>query len=147
MAADDPHGYATLLSGYRTAILTTRGAEDGHLHARPMAMRQQVRGEEIWFATSLASSKCKDLEADARCALVFFDAADGTTVSVSGRGEVLKDKKLAQELWDPSWVRWFPEGPEQRELALLRVIPEHVERCDGKTGKLEVLFSAARRRG
>ena len=58
---------------------------------------------------------------------------------------MLKDKKLAQELWDPSWARWFPEGPEQRELALLRVIPELVERHDGRTGKLEVLFTAPRR--
>jgi general stress protein 26 len=144
--AEEPRGYASLLAAFRTALLTTRGVEDGHLHARPMAMRQQVRGEEIWFATSLASNKCKDLEANPQCALTFFDAAEGTTVSISGTGEVLKDKKLALELWDPSWARWFPEGPEQRELALLRVIPEHVERHDGRTGKVEVLFTAPRRR-
>ena len=35
--------YASLLAAYRTALLITRGA-DGHLHARPMAMRQRVRG-------------------------------------------------------------------------------------------------------
>lgn len=137
--------YATLLAEYRTALLTTRG-EDGHLHCRPMAMRQQVRGEEIWFATALRSKKCRDLAADPRCALAFFDGEDGTTLSISGTGEVIADRKLAVTLWDPSWSRWFPGGPAKRGVALVRVIPERVERHDGRTGKLEVLFAAGRKR-
>lgn len=136
--------YGELLAAYRTALLTTRGA-DGGLRCRPMAMRQQIRGEEIWFATSAASNKCRELAADARCALAFFDGEDGTTVSISGRGEVIRDRKLALALWDPSWTRWFPEGPAQKSVALVRVIPEHVERHDGRTGKIEVLFRRERR--
>jgi general stress protein 26 len=141
---EDPHDLAALLGSYRIALLTTRGA-DGHLRCRPMAMRQKVRGDEIWFATALASKKCRDLEADARCALALFDAKDGTTLSISGRGEVLRDRNLALALWDPSWTRWFPGGPAQRGLALLRVIPEHVER-HGPTGDVEVLRGAGRAR-
>ncbi len=139
---------ATLLGNYRIALLTTRGTE-GHLRCRPMTMRQKVRDEEIWFATALASTKCRDLEVDPRCALALFDAEDGTTLSISGRGEVLRDRNLALALWDPSWTRWFPGGPGQRGLALLRVIPELVER-HGPTGDVEVLRRApaprARRR-
>jgi len=142
---DDPRATAALLAPFRTALLATRG-EDGHLRCRPMAMRHEVRGEEIWFATAPDSTKCRDLEHDPRCALVFFDPTDGTTVTVSGSGEVIRDRKLMTELWDPSWTRWFPAGPDPREVALLRVIPEHVERHDGRTGRLEVLFTAPRRR-
>jgi general stress protein 26 len=137
---DDPRDLATLLGAYRVALLVTRGA-DGHLRCRPMAMRQKVRGEEIWFATSGASKKCREVEADPRCGLALFDAQDGTTLSISGRGEVLRDRNLALALWDPSWTRWFPGGPGQRGLALLRVIPEHVER-HGPTGDVEVLRQA-----
>ena len=136
--------YAGLLERYRTALLTTRG-EDGHFHARPMAMRQRVRGEEIWFATSAGSKKVQDLGQDAHCALTFFDAEGGDTLSLSGTGEVIRDRKLLHELWDASWRRWFPEGPDQKDIALLRVMPEHVERHDGKTGRTEVLFSGPRR--
>ncbi len=139
--ADDLRDLATLLGAYRIALLTTRGA-DGQLRCRPMAMRQKVRGEEIWFATSLASKKCRDLEEDPRCALALFDAKDGTTLSISGRGEVLRDRNLALALWDPSWTRWFPGGPAQKGLALLRVLPEHVER-HGPTGDVEVLRAAS----
>jgi general stress protein 26 len=136
--------YGELLAAYRTALLTTRGA-DGQLRCRPMAMRQQIRGEEIWFATPASSNKCRELAADARCALAFFDAEDGTTVSVAGHGEVIRDRKLALALWDASWTRWFPGGPAQKSVALVRVIPQHVERHDGRTGKVEVLFRSERR--
>ena len=139
----DPSAIATLLARFRTALLATRSAE-GHLRCRPMAMRHEVRGEEIWFATAPDSTKCRDLDHDPRCALVFFDPSDGTTVSVSGAGEVIRDRRLMTELWDPSWTRWFPGGPDPREVALLRVIPEHVERHDGRTGDVDVPFPAPR---
>lgn len=138
--------WAEALRAFKTAILTTRGA-DGRLRARPMAMRQAVRREEIWFATSIASKKCEDLAHDPRCALVLYDAAEGTTIAISGRGEVIRDRKLARELWDVSWLRWFPEGPAQRDVALLRVIPDLVERHDAETGEVVVLHPAARAGG
>jgi general stress protein 26 len=141
---DDPRTTAAMLARFRTALLATRG-EDGHLRCRPMAMRQAVRGEEIWFATARDSTKVRDLEHDPRCALVFFDPTDGTTVSLSGTGEVILDRKLMTELWDPSWTRWFPGGPEPKDVALLRVIPEHVERHDGASGRTEVLFEGKAR--
>ncbi len=137
--------YARLLAAFRTAVLTTRGA-DGHYHSRPMAMRQTVRGEEIWFATSIGSKKVQDLEQEPRCALAFFDpAGGGDALSISGTGEVIRDRKLLHELWDASWRRWFPGGPDQKDVALLRVMPEHVERHDGATGRTEVLFTSAPR--
>ncbi len=144
MPAADPGAVATLLAPFRTALLATQG-EDGLLRCRPMAMRHAIRGEEIWFATAPDSGKCRDLERHPGCALVFFDAATGTTVSVSGRGEVIRDKKLTASLWDPSWDRWFPGGLEPRQVALLRVIPELVERHDGETGRVDVVFRDGRR--
>jgi general stress protein 26 len=140
---EDPSAIATLLAPFRTALLVTRG-DDGHLRCRPMSMRHEVRGEEIWFASAPGAGKCQDLEGDARCALVFFDAASGVTVSVSGSGEVIRDRKLLGSLWDPAWSRWFPGGPDPRTVALIRVIPERVERHEPDAVGAEVLFSRRR---
>lgn len=145
MPGSDPGPIAALLAPFRIALLATRG-EDGLLRCRPMAMRHSVRSEEIWFATAPDSGKCRDLEHDPRCAVVFFDAPSGTTVSISGSGEVIRDKKLTTSLWDVSWDRWFPDGPEPRRVVLLRVIPELVERHDGQTGQVEILFERAPKR-
>ncbi len=139
-----PRDYATLLAAYRTAILTTLGP-DGHLHARPMAMRQRVRGEEIWFATTAGSKKCRDLEHEPQCALSFAGEGDAPTLSISGTGEVIRDRRLMRELWDASWARWFPAGPEAPDAALIRVIPEHVERHGPGPGAVEVLYTAPRK--
>jgi general stress protein 26 len=144
MASADPAAIAAALAPFRTALLATRGA-DGRLRCRPMAMRHTLRGEEIWFATTPDSAKCRDLEHDPHCALVFFDSASGTTVSVSGQGEVIRDRKLTASLWDRSWERWVPAGVEPREVVLLRIIPALVERTDGATGACETLFEARRR--
>jgi general stress protein 26 len=140
---EEKRDYARLLAGYRTAILTTLGAE-GHFHSRPMAMRQQVRGEEIWFATSAGSKKVLDLEHEARCALTFFEPGGPEALSISGTGEVIRDRKLLHELWDASWRRWFPGGPDSKDVVLVRVIPEYVERHDA-SGTTEVLFTGRRR--
>ena len=145
MSRHDPAAIAAALAPFRTALLATRG-EDGQLRCRPMAMRHALRGEEIWFATTPDSAKCRDLERDPACALVFFDSASGTTVSVSGQGEVIRDRKLTASLWDRSWDRWVPAaGVEPREVVLLRVIPQLVERTDGATGKCEIVFEAGKR--
>ena len=50
-----------------------------------------------------------------------------------------------RELWDASWARWFPAGPEAPDAALIRVIPEHVERHGPGPGALEVLYTVERK--
>lgn len=141
---NDPGAIAAALAPFRTALLATRG-EDGQLRCRPMAMRHALRGEEIWFASAPDSAKCRDLERDPRCALAFFDSGSGTTVSVSGHGEVIRDRKLTASLWDRSWDRWVPAGLEPSAVVLLRVIPARVERIDGASGEVETVFEASRR--
>ncbi len=59
--AGDRAEYERLLSGYKTAILTTRG-QDGHYHSRPMAMQEEREaGAEVWFATSRESAKAQEI--------------------------------------------------------------------------------------
>jgi general stress protein 26 len=143
MSTHDPSAIAAALAPFPTALLATH-REDGHLRCRPMAMRHALRGEEIWFATAPDSAKCRDLELDPRCALIFFDSASGTTVCVAGRGEIIRDKKLTASLWDRSWDRWFPAAAEPREVVLLRVIPDLVEQTDGATGRSITVYQRPR---
>lgn len=134
-----------LLQGYDTALLMTRGT-DGHFHSRPMALQKKRKpGEELWFATWVDSKKVDDLEHDNHCALALYSGARSSTyVSLSGHAELVRDRETIRSLWEASWKPWFPEGPEEGDIALIRFIPEHAEYVHPKGGRLKVAFSAVK---
>ncbi len=137
--------YEEVLGEFETAVLTTRGP-DGHYHARPMAVQGQEAGEAIWLATSRDSDKCRDIGHDPQVALSFHEGAHGADyLSVSGRAELVDDRGKVRELWDAGWKPWFPDGPDQADLVLIKVVPEHVEWVKPAGGKLQVLSTMLKR--
>ncbi len=134
-----------LLAGYDTALLITRD-EEGRLHSRPMALQQRrAEGDELWLATSVDTSKVHELEVDPQCGLAFHGGArDMSYVSMSGQGELVRDRALIRQMWSPSWKPWFPQGPDTPDVALIRFIPEHVEYVHPKGGRLKVLAERVR---
>ncbi len=140
------HGRAALLEllkKYDTAILTTV-SPDGSLHSRPMGMQKAEPDMDIWFASGLDSSKVRDLEADPRVNLAFYDTPGKGYVSVSGRVRLNRDRKRIAELWEPSWKLWFPDGKDDPDITLLVVEPEQAEYIDPATNKLVLLQAVAR---
>ncbi len=136
--------FEEILGEFRTAVLTTRG-EDGHYHARPMELQGHDGAEAIWFATSRDSPKCADLRHDPQVGLSFHEGAHGTDyLSVSGRAELVEDRGKIRELWTPAWRAWFPDGPDQEDLVLVRVVPEHVEWVKPRGGRIRALAVMAR---
>jgi general stress protein 26 len=137
--------YLQLLDEHETVILVTHG-DDGELHCRPMAMQGHRGGEEIWLATYADSDKCRHVAQDDRVALSFHAGEhEASWLSVSGRCEIVHDRAKIRELWDASWKPWFPDGPEQADLVLLRIVPEHAEWVKPEGGKLKVLYTMAKR--
>lgn len=144
-AAGDRQELEDLLKHHDYALLTTRGA-DGHFHTRPMALSKKRRsGSEIFLPTWVDTQKVQDLEADAHCSLAFHATENSSTyLSVSGIVEIVRDKQTIHDLWEPGWKPWFPKGPDEGDIALLRFIPEHAEYVHPAGGKLKVLFSTAK---
>jgi general stress protein 26 len=137
--------YAALLGEFKAAILTTRGM-DGHFRSRPMAVQQKQHRDAIWFATSASSEKCRDIENESQVSLAFHDGEnDATYLSISGQAELVDDRQLIHQLWDPTWRAWFPDGPDQADLVLIKVVPEHVEWVHPKGGRLKVVTTMLKR--
>lgn len=127
-----------LLDAMEIAFLTTLG-QDGHMRSRPMQLQRHDPDGTLWFATSLESHKCEDLRQEPRCCVAFLESS--TYVSIAGRAELVKDPDLIRQMWRPTWRGWFPEGPEEPELVLLKVVPEHVEYVHPSGGTLKSLFT------
>ncbi len=134
-----------LLAGYDTALLTTRGP-DGHFHTRPMAMQKhRASSRELWFVTSLESTKVHDLESDAQCAIALYSGQHSATyVSISGSAEIVRDRQMIHRLWEPGWRAWFPQGADEPDIALIHFRAEHAEYVHPVTGRLQVLFTMVR---
>jgi general stress protein 26 len=109
-----------LVRDIRIALLTTLDAE-GLFHTRPI---QTLRVEEdgtLWFFTDWSSPKVDELNRDLRVSVGYADPARHTYVAVRGVGSLLKDPHKAKELWSIEQRAFYPQGPQDERLAILRV--------------------------
>ncbi len=133
---------AALIDTFHSAMLVTRAA-DGRFAARPMGILRRDPDDSLWFATLLDSTKTNDLAADPQSAVILHDGQDAPSwVSMSGSAAVSQDRSKIRELWRASLKLWFPEGPEQADLALIHFHPRHVEYMKMETGKVGAYLMA-----
>lgn len=108
------------------ALLTTF-EHDGAFHTRPVQTLGIDEDGTLWFFTDLHSGKAQELRADMRVSLGYANTATNRYVAVSGVGNVRRDPHKAQELWQVEQRAYYPAGPGDERLGLLRVQIEHAE--------------------
>lgn len=128
-----------LIEDMTVAMLTTFN-DAGLLDSRPMAPLELDSEGAVWFFTEYDSSKTSYLST---ANLTFSDPSYGTYVSLSGRGEIHKNKDDIRRLWTVFAKPWFPEGSDSPNLALLKFIPNAAEYWDAPHSKTVRLFSLA----
>lgn len=143
MAHDPKAKLAKLIDGIQFAMLTTL-TPDGELHSRPMATHDQKSLDELWFFTYRNSGKVHEIDRDHHVNLAYADPDKNRWVSVAGQATVIEDVEKARELWSPALKAWFPDGPQTKDLALLKVVPESAEYWDSSSKKMVKLFGLAK---
>jgi general stress protein 26 len=135
---------AELIRKIRVALLTTLDTH-GRLHSRPVQLLQLESDRTLWFFTDWHSPKVTELQNDERVGLGFADPASSTFVAVSGTGRLLRDPVKARELWTAEQRAFYPDGPQDSRLALLRVEIELAEYwlAPGRTSYLVAAAHAA----
>jgi general stress protein 26 len=128
-----------LIKHLQFAMLTTTD-DDNQLVSRPMAPLEMPNDGSIWFFSDLKSAKVKQLRA---LNLAFTDADRGTYVSISGHGQIVKDRAAIKRLWTPAAKPWFPDGPDSPNLCLIKIVPEMAEYWDGPDSKMVRMFAMA----
>jgi general stress protein 26 len=121
--------FLELVKEFKFAMFTT-SASDGHMHSR--------------FVSILDTGKIADLERDPRVNLAYFREGDMAWVSVSGKVRLQTDKQRIKELWQEDWKIYFPEGPDQEDLVLLHVTPEHVTYWQNEQGRIGFMVMQAK---
>ncbi len=104
-----------------TVMLVTQ-EETGALVARPMAIAEHNEKDgTLTFSTSSESGKVSEIRADEDVAVVMQSSS--RYASQSGRAEISNDREKIRSLFKKDWEIWFPEGPEQPDLRLIRFTP------------------------
>ncbi|MGH8228650.1 MAG: pyridoxamine 5'-phosphate oxidase family protein [Steroidobacteraceae bacterium] len=122
----DMANVAELIWSIRIALLTTADPE-GHFHTRPVETLQIERGADIWFFTGWSSPKVDELLRDRRVSLGYADPGRRVYLAVGGWAGLLRDPTKARELWTEEQRAYYPNGPGDERLALLRVRIERAE--------------------
>jgi len=125
----DVEKLAKLIKEIRFAMLTTVDGE-GQLHSRPMATQSTEFDGYLWFFTGQSTPKVGEIQKEQYVNLSYASPEHNRYVSVSGRAEIVRDRKKAEELWNPLLKAWFPKGLEDPELVLLKVRVERAEYWD-----------------
>lgn len=134
---------AELIRKVKFTMLTTVEA-DGSLRSRPMTMLDEDFGEEIWFFVGANSGAVAEIKADSQVNLSFADPGSDIYVSLSGTAAIVRDRQKVEELWNPIYKAWFPDGKDDPNLALLRVRATEAEYWDTPDSKVVQAFSFAK---
>jgi general stress protein 26 len=131
-----------LIRDIRVGLLTTLDG-DGRLHTRPVQTLQVDTDRRLWFFTDWSTPKVDELRHDIRVSLGYADPAAHRYVAVSGSARLFRDSQKATELWSIEQRAYYPNGPADERLALLRVDIERAEYWIAP-GRLSYLVAAAK---
>ena len=125
-------------------MLTTRFS--GGLRARPLEARPDRAAGLLFFVTDIHSGKEDEVEATPDVGLVFIDASDKAYLSITGRAAVVRDAEKIKPFWRKTDAVWWPGGPDDPNVCLLRIEPVTAELWDGPASAVVTAFEFAKAR-
>ena len=118
-------------------LLSTK-SEGGAIAARPMSNNRQVDydGDSIFF-TWADSRTVEDIGRDPHVGIGFHGkdsllGKPGIFIAVEATAEVVRDKAEFAEHWTKDLDRWFKQGVDTPNLAMIRCPADRVHYWDGE---------------
>lgn len=118
-----------LIQGKQIAMLTSI-TQEGHFHARPMAVLEMDFDGNVWFFTNKDAPKVDQIGSEPRVNVAYSDPSNQDYVSLSGKAHLVVDKSLNEKYWKPQFEAWFPDGLDDPQLALLKIEVDGAEYWD-----------------
>lgn len=132
-------------------MLGTR-ALDGRWVTRPVEVRLRPDmpfAGEVWILTRASSHKVAEIRAHPQVNIALASARRNAYLSLSGTAGVRRDRRRIAQLWTPMQRVYYPLGPDDPDLTVVRVRIASAERWEGPAGLLgqavRVAFAAITR--
>lgn len=131
--------FKNLIADVNICMFTTLDRSD-KLSSRPMFTSSIDEEGNIWFFTDEFSEKINEVSRDNIVHLIYAHPGKNIYVDVSGTCTLVIDRKKMEELWDPKLKPWFPNGPDDPKLCLIRVATEEAYYWNHSRSKMGLLF-------
>lgn len=129
----------TLIKDARVAMLTS--LDHGRLRSRPMVACQDDFDDGcLWFFTRADSPKADQVEHEHEVNVAYANAPDNSYVSLSGTAHMLRDRAAIDAHWSDAVKAWFPDGKDDRQLAMLKVEVSQAQYWDAPSSRMVVAF-------
>jgi general stress protein 26 len=132
---------AELAKDIRVGMLTTVDA-DGQMISRPMALQETEFDGDFWFFAERDSGKADQIRLNQAVNVTL--STGQTWISVYGHARIVDDTAKAKELWNGAVEAWFPQGPEDASIVLIKVDGEGAEYWDTPGGRVATAISFAK---
>jgi general stress protein 26 len=111
--------------------------------SRPLLTQHFDDDGVLWFFAASDGSLALGIETNPRVSVTYSDPGHGLYVSLSGYARLVYDPDRIFELWEERVQVWFPQGPLDPRLALLRVDVDHAEYWDEHSSRMIRLLALA----
>ena len=109
---------------YCFAITT---ADNGEANARIVQPRTLQDDWTVDFMTSRRCRKVKEMELSGKLTLAYQHDPDRGYVCLIGRASIVDDIQLKRSTWSPEADRWFPGGPDDPNVVIVRLATDRIE--------------------
>jgi general stress protein 26 len=134
--------FRKLVEEIRTCMFITDNRDENH--TRPMSTIEVESNGTLWFYTDVRSIKVEEISSSKEVHLTYAHPGKESYLDVWGNASVVTDRKQIKDKWTPIVKAWFPQGPEDPNIALLKVTPTNSYYWDAESGKMvEFLKMAA----
>jgi general stress protein 26 len=134
---------AAKIKSVRFAMFTTID-DHGHLISRPMTNQDMDPEGNLWFFTSKGNDLCENIAVRHQVNVAFSEPDHHLYVSVSATAERVDDPSKIKSLWNPAVQAWFPNGPDDPQVTLIKVVPHAAEYWDSSGNAMVQLFRMAK---
>ena len=104
--------------------------------SRPMSTCKFDDDGTIWFFTDIRSEKVSDINNDTEVRLLYADPKKNTYLDIQGEAEIVTDRARMKQFWTAIVKVWFPDGVEDPNLCLLRILPFSAMYWEAESAKM-----------
>ena len=125
-----------LAENIKTCMFCTYNGDK--LNSRPMSAQKIDDEGNLWFLSDKTSEKNLEIEANSKVELFFSEPHD-QFLTLHGHASILYDREIIKELFTPIVKVWMPEGEDDPNLSVIKVVPDEGYYWNNKNGRVAAI--------